>query len=181
MAKMIRNIPNCITATRLLATAFILLVEPFSKLFFIIVVYCGLSDIVDGYVARKFSLTSKLGQMLDSIADFVFIGIMLLIYMPVLQLPFWELCWIATIFMIRIASLAIGFVRFRQLPFLHTYTNKATGMALFCSLLLHPIFGEAVTAIVVCTVGSISAIEDLFINALSKTLARDVKTIFHLN
>nr|WP_295734419.1 CDP-alcohol phosphatidyltransferase family protein [uncultured Intestinibacter sp.] len=33
---------------------------------------CGILDVLDGFIARKFNVTSKLGAKLDSIPDYDF-------------------------------------------------------------------------------------------------------------
>ncbi|WP_195515061.1 CDP-alcohol phosphatidyltransferase family protein [Paraclostridium bifermentans] len=73
----IKYVPNLITASRILGAFLLFLTEPFSKLFLIIYIACGISDVFDGYIARKFKTESKTGRALDSIADMVLIGVML--------------------------------------------------------------------------------------------------------
>lgn len=46
--------------------------ETFSIPFYIIYFYCGISDMLDGYIARKIKNTSQIGAILDSIADIIF-------------------------------------------------------------------------------------------------------------
>ena len=66
------NIPNAITILRFL------LVPIFAIVFFIdgpgiavgtIFLICGLSDALDGFIARKFNMITKIGQALDPLAD----------------------------------------------------------------------------------------------------------------
>ena len=76
---MVRFIPNILTLGRLaLSVVFLLMIlysphVPGKTLFldmaFIIFVVAGLSDIVDGMVARRFGVTSKFGRMVDPLAD----------------------------------------------------------------------------------------------------------------
>jgi CDP-diacylglycerol--glycerol-3-phosphate 3-phosphatidyltransferase len=76
---MVRFIPNILTLGRLaLSLVFLLMLlysqhVPGKALFldmaFIIFVVAGLSDIVDGMVARRFGVTSKFGRMVDPLAD----------------------------------------------------------------------------------------------------------------
>lgn len=51
-------------------------------MFFVVYTMCCLSDVLDGYVARKTKTTSKCGEGLDSVADFVFIAILLVVFIP---------------------------------------------------------------------------------------------------
>lgn len=68
-----KNVPNEITIFRILLSISLFFIKPFSSLFLVIYLLCGFSDMIDGYIARKMNATSKLGAILDSIADVVFI------------------------------------------------------------------------------------------------------------
>jgi CDP-diacylglycerol--glycerol-3-phosphate 3-phosphatidyltransferase len=173
----IKNVPNYISIMRVLVSVSLLLVEPFSTVFFFFYLICGISDILDGYIARKMNVSSKLGQVLDSVSDFIFISIVLYVFIRFMLFPIWTIPWIIIIVVIRAASIIIGFVKYRQLAFLHTYANKATGLVLFFFPVLISIFEIESTAMVVCCIASISAMEELLINLTSKKLHRDIRTI----
>ncbi|WP_312430304.1 CDP-alcohol phosphatidyltransferase family protein [Lacrimispora sp.] len=175
-----KNIPNLITMTRVLGTVVLLTMEPFSGQFLIVYFLCGISDVLDGILARKMNAVSKKGQMLDSIADTFMVIVLLSIFVPSFQLPLWGIYWIAAIAVVRLISLGVGFIRFRQLAFLHTYANKLTGIALFTFPFLYIRTGLYAAAILVCLIASISAIEELIINTVSIKLRRDIKSIFSL-
>lgn len=173
----IKYIPNFITGIRILGSIVLLQTEPFSKFFYIIYVVCGVSDILDGYIARKIKATSKAGQVMDSIADMIFIGVVLIIMVLTIKLPFWALSWIVVIAIIRIISLCTGFIRYNSFSSLHTYTNKATGVILFCFPILYILLGLLITICLICSIASISAIEELIINIISKDLNRNIKSL----
>ncbi len=174
-----KNLPNLITIARIIGTLVLLVIKPFSILFLILYFLCGITDIVDGVIARKFNLVSKKGQILDSIADCFMISVLLLIVVLNFNLPVWSLCWIVLIATIRLLSLVIGFIRYKRLAFLHTYTNKVTGFVLFCYPFLYIVLDFSLTTILVCAIASISALEELIINIVSKVLSRDIKSILH--
>lgn len=176
--KTIKNVPNYITTVRILTSIGLLLVEPFSVLFLSFYLLCGISDVLDGYIARKMDACSKFGQVFDSISDLIFIGIVLLALIPVINLPVWIICWIIVIAVIRLVSIIVGFAKYHQPAFLHTYANKATGIVLFSFPFLFWIIGKDTAAIIICCVASISAAEELLINSTSKILHRDRISIF---
>ena len=70
---MVKHIPNIITAFRFLGAACLLLCNPAGTAFWIIYGLCGVSDILDGYLARKLHAESKTGAVLDSVADICFV------------------------------------------------------------------------------------------------------------
>ena len=176
--KSIKNIPNYITIIRMFASIYLLFVKPFSVLFFFMYLICGISDVLDGYIARKIGASSKIGQILDSISDLVFFSVVLIIFIPIINLPLWIVYWVIAIAVVRLISIVVGFAKYRQLAFLHTYANKATGIALFCFPFLFSIFGKEITAAIICCIASVSAIEEFLINLSSKTLCRDKTSIF---
>lgn len=174
----IKYLPNTISIIRIIGAVALLFQEPLSPWFFLTYTLCGISDFLDGYLARRAKLTSQFGATIDSIADAIFIGVVLIIFIPLLQIPLWILCWIGSIALVRIGSLVIGLIKYRTITFLHTYANKATGLALFCFPFLYNWLGLTVTASLLCSLASLSALEELMINILSQTLSRDIKSIF---
>ncbi len=155
-----------------------LFVEPLSSLFFILYIICGTTDVLDGYIARKTKNISKAGAIFDSVADFIFIIIMLFIMIPIIDISFWVQLWLINIAMVKGTSLLIGFVKYRSLAFLHTYMNKATGALLFTFPLLYNGLGITITAFLLCSIASIAAVEELVINLISKELSYNIKSIF---
>ena len=153
-----KNIPNLITMTRILGTLALLILKPFSGQFLLIYFLCGISDVLDGMIARKMHIISQKGQILDSIADAFMVTVVLLLFFPGFKLPLWGVYWIVLIAAIRLASLGIGFIRYKLYIWLGLYT----------------------ATILVCFIASISAVEELIINIISKRLRRDIKSIFSL-
>lgn len=174
----IKYLPNSITASRIVFSAALLLIKPLSFWFFTAYLLCVVSDILDGYIARKTKSSSQFGATLDSIADAVFIGVLLIIFIPMLRWPLWILFWIGSIALVRFISLAVGFVKYHAFAFLHTYANKLTGGLLFCFPFLYGIAGLVPTAFLICGAATLSAIEELAINLASKELSRDIRSIF---
>lgn len=176
---LIKNIPNLITFMRLLLAFVLLLATPLSINFYIIYTLCGISDFLDGQIARKFNCTSKFGQILDSFADLVFISISLFQILPSISLSKALLYWIAIIAVIRFFSITIGYLRYHQITFLHTIANKITGLLLFFSPLFIIILKINTVGIILCLLATLSALEELMINLTSQKLNRDIKSIFH--
>lgn len=170
----IKHIPNVLTVTRMIGAVILWFVKPLSALFFVIYIVCGASDALDGYIARKTKSTSQLGASMDSVADAIFIVVLLIVFLPVLHLSWWIIGWIGGIALIRIGSLIIGFVKYHALAFIHTYANKATGLMLFCFPFMYSLFGLTITSSLLCGLASFSAIEELIINIKSKELSRDI-------
>jgi Phosphatidylglycerophosphate synthase len=174
----LKFLPNLITGIRLLGSLLFLFVRPFSVIFFVIYFICGLSDVLDGMIARRMRTCSQFGAALDSVSDALFIGIILFVIIPYVHCSHWMLLWIGVIALVRCISLAVGFLKYHKLAFLHTYANKATGLLLFFAPFLINQFGMTAAFWLVCCPASISAIEELMINLASKKLDRDISSIF---
>lgn len=172
-----KHIPNLLTILRIALCLPLLFTAPLSLWFIALYLFCGVSDILDGFMARRLDAGSKCGAVLDSVADAVFVFVVLAKLIPVISLPLWAVLWVIVIALIKLVSLAWGYYKFHALAFLHTYANKAAGFLLFC----FPLFigrgtQTAITA-VACAVASVAALEELAINIKSGTLTRDVKSI----
>lgn len=173
-----KNLPNLITASRILLSIILFIIKPFSPVFWILYSACGVSDIADGYIARKTNSTSSLGAILDSIADIVFISAALFILLPTISISTGILAWIIIIAIVRIAALLVGYFKYHTFTALHTYSNKATGILLFCFPYLYSSIDMKYSALVICTAASISAVEELLIHITSRELSRNIKGIF---
>ncbi|MNE53828.1 hypothetical protein D3C80_1485760 [compost metagenome] len=78
---------------------------------------------------------------------------------------------------IRIASLLVGYYKFYEYVSLHTYANKATGLLLFGAPFFIDKINIYILGAILCTIASLSAIEELFIQIRSTELSRNVKSI----
>lgn len=175
-----KNIPNILSAMRIVLSLLLLFTQPFSFWFFIIYLICGLSDMSDGYLARKWGVSSSFGAALDSMGDFFMLVIVFYRMIPYLDLRLPIILWIAMIAGIRFASGIISFMKYHSFVFLHTYANKAAGFLLFCFPLLFQFMGIQTAAVILCLIASISAVEELLIQVLSSKLNQDIISIFHL-
>ncbi|MDU1202930.1 MAG: CDP-alcohol phosphatidyltransferase family protein [Clostridiales bacterium] len=58
---------------------------------------CGILDVLDGFIARKFNVTSKLGVKLDSIPDMIMIFVILFRFVPTMGLNLFMIFIVATL------------------------------------------------------------------------------------
>lgn len=172
-------IPNCISFLRIILSVLLLYFRPLSLLFHTIYIICGLTDIMDGYIARKMGATSRFGARLDSIADLVMVGVILIKYYPIVKLTDQILIWIIAISILRLGSITVAYIKFKTFAILHTYGNKFTGIVLFVFVILYPhINNTTVLAYVICIVASLSSIEELIIQVSSNKLQLNKRSIF---
>lgn len=176
----IKSIPDMITMIRIIGSVILLKVKPLGILFFFIYALSVLSDVMDGYLARKINACTASGAVFDSIADAIFFFVMLIIFMPVLSWTKTIIIWIASIAFMRILSSIIGFVRYHKSAMLHTYLNKLTGFMLSLFPVIYISAGVHWTVIILCIIASAASIEELVINICSKKLDRNIISIFKM-
>lgn len=155
-----KQIANIITSLRILGSIGILFCPVFSIPFYVLYLFCGLTDMVDGTIARMTNTVSQFGARLDTAADLLFTAVALLKILPVIQIQAWLLIWIVTIAVIKLFNLTWGFLRRKKIPSLHTIFNKATGLCLFLLPLTLPFVDLRYTALVVCVIATVAAIQE---------------------
>lgn len=174
----IKNLANIITATRIAGAVMLMLTVPFSRPFWAMYLYCGVSDMVDGLIARAMRQQSDFGAKLDSIADVIFVFSALLTVIPAVVIPIWFWACVIIVMLIRGISYLIGYKKYRVFSPLHTYANKATGALLFCMPVLIDALGITVSGIILGIFAMLSSCEELLITALSKNLDRNRRSLF---
>ena len=151
---------NLITSCRILLSLLLLFFPALSPGFYGLYLAAGLSDMLDGFVARRTNSTSPLGAKLDSMADVVFLAVCLVKLLPVLTLPVWLWVWVGLIALLRLVNILSGFVWRKKLVLLHTRANKLTGALLFLLPLSLGFLNIAYTAVPLCVLASFAAIQE---------------------
>ena len=151
---------NLITSCRILLSLLLLFFPALSPGFYGLYLAAGLSDMLDGFVARRTNSASPLGAKLDSMADIVFLAVCLIKLLPVLALPVWLWVWVGLIALLRLVNVVSGFVRRKKLVLLHTRANKLTGALLFLLPLSLGFLNIAYTAVPLCALASFAAIQE---------------------
>ena len=154
----ITNLANGITFLRILCSVAILFCMPLSPPFYVLYAVAGLSDILDGWIARKTNTATKFGAKLDAFADIFFTAVVLIKLLPILELPVWMIVWIAVIALIKLVNIVIGFVRHHTLTAVHSVINKVAGVLVFILPFTIPIINIQYTAPFVCIVATVAAI-----------------------
>jgi phosphatidylglycerophosphate synthase len=174
----VKSIANYISIARIFLALTLALVEPLSITFFAIYLVCGISDIFDGYIARKTNTTSIFGDKIDSFADLTLIVVLIVVLYPVIDPTVKIIVWIVTIGIIRALSMIVVFVKYKTFGVLHTYGNKITGLVLFAFPLSLALGKSDVLMYIICVIASFSAIEESVINLSSNELRPNKKSIF---
>ena len=173
------NTADILTAFRMAGSLALLFLRPLSAAFFWVYLLTGLTDVLDGWIARKTRTASDFGARLDSMADLLFYAVMLLRLFPALWGALPKGIWycVAVIVLVRISIYLIAAVKYRRFASLHTYLNKLTGLAVFMVPLLLMTPCAVGYCWAVCAVSAAASWEELAIHLLTRDYNPNTKTI----
>ena len=155
-----KNLPNIITAIRAFGAICLLFFGVKSYAFWTIYFVCGISDMLDGYLARKLHHESKTGAMLDSLADLAFVVCCCFKLIPALAFPKWLWIWGETIVAIKVVNQISALVMYKSFRFPHTIANKVTGLLLFIGTPLTVFLESTVPMIIIAVVATFAAVQE---------------------
>jgi len=179
-AALLKYIANIISISRVVLLLALFFAFHNALLFLVLYIICGLSDVLDGYIARKTNTQSELGARLDSFADlilFAVITVSVILWMGNKILFF--LPWIVVAALIRCANIAIAAYKYHSFAILHTWGNKLTGFLLFITPLFI-LYGQSAALWPVCIVAVLSAAEECVIHITSPKLDVNRRSIFKI-
>ncbi|SHE43782.1 CDP-diacylglycerol--glycerol-3-phosphate 3-phosphatidyltransferase [Marinitoga hydrogenitolerans DSM 16785] len=84
--------PNILTFVRILATIPMFIItydEKYYLIAFFVYIFVSLTDLLDGYIARKYNLVSDFGKFMDQIADKILINALFIVFLEIHKLPGW--------------------------------------------------------------------------------------------
>jgi len=163
---------------RIVFSLFIIIVAKNNRLLFVIVLLCGLTDVLDGYIARKYKVESKLGAKLDSLGDYTFF-LMLVLYFFIWRLNLIEdnSIFIVIVIMVRLSSLLVCWIKNKKVYSLHNIANKVTGLLLYVGILIEIVVERKDIVIFLLVISLISALEELMIMLTIKEPDSNIKSI----
>lgn len=169
-----------VTFLRIAGTLLLVAVKPLSVGFFLLYALTGLTDVLDGWIARKTKTASGFGARLDSAADLLFYETMLLRVFPLLWNTLPGSIWYAAaaVAIVRISAYLTAAVKYRRFASAHTYLNKLTGAAVFLIPFLLATAYASAYCWAVCAVAAAASLEELAIHLKNETCRPDTKSIF---
>ena len=146
--QVIFNLPNTITLIRLSVVPFLFILlwspgEFWSLVLAILFVAASITDLLDGYIARKYQLVTTMSKFLDPIADKLMINTAMILMIPISRIP----AWIVALTIIRdfvvdgVRSIASSEGLFIQASRLGKQKTLAQIIAVTALLIHYPIFG----------------------------------------
>ncbi|MBO4673315.1 MAG: CDP-alcohol phosphatidyltransferase family protein [Bacteroidaceae bacterium] len=130
-----KQVPDLLSVSRIILCLPLLLVDAMTVPFWVLYVIAGTTDMLDGFLARRWGVESKFGARLDSLADFVFVLAVGYKLFPWLKLPVALWVMIGLIALMKIVNTISSYVVKHKIVFLHTKANKLTGFLLFIGMM----------------------------------------------
>jgi phosphatidylglycerophosphate synthase len=157
-----RLLPNALSCLRIALSAALPFLANNPWLFAAAYLLCGLTDALDGYIARRFHVESSLGARLDSLGDLVFFAASVYLVWPLLYRAGFVLLCVAAIAIVRIGNIALTRYKFHIWSAMHTVGNKIAGGMIFLALPACVLLGRIPLwiAIPVCGIALLSALEE---------------------
>jgi len=180
----LRYIPNALSLSRILLAIVLLFLAKERAVFLSVYAVAGLTDMLDGLLARKFGWQSEVGSKFDGFADAVWIFSMMAVIFLVLKITFAPYIYIAlaVILAVRAANLIFTRSKFKQWGVLHSSLVRASGIPLF---LIVPYCvwthkGPSALLLAALCVVLLSVLEETLLLAMMDEYDMNIKSIFHL-
>ena len=153
-----KHLPNILSSLRIVGAVALLLSNVPGILFWMLYIVCGISDIADGWLARKLRCVTMKGALLDSLADICFVACCAWKLLPILELPQWLWLLAGVIVAIKVVNQLSALVMYGCCCFPHTLANKWAGFLLFIAV---PItFWSIVPITIVASVATFAAVQE---------------------
>lgn len=147
-AKYLSYLPNVLTFCRILISFSMLSLK--NTMFWEAYFVCGITDIMDGNLARGLKAESKTGAMLDSFADLVFSAVCAFYFLPRLRLSHWLWCCIFATAAVKAVSMLVLYVSGKGFEAVHTEFNRLTGAVIFIFMPLCLYYDVKIEIFLIC-------------------------------
>lgn len=176
-----KHIANIVSLSRVAGAIILFFCKDISALFLSVYVFCGITDLIDGPIARKTGSSSYLGATLDTVGDVLTYLALTKILVAKKLVPSWILIWIISAGVLFGICALISNCRFKKFYLPHTWLGKIFGGSVFVLPIAMQFMPGEIWMSVICTVASINALELFYIQLRSKKALPFVATVFHVD
>ena len=162
-----KQLANIITSVRIVGAVVLFFFTEINSAFLCIYAFCGLTDLIDGPIARKTHSESAVGALLDTVGDVATYVALAKILLSQHMVPAWALWWYVPAGVAILCSGFIALARFGRFFVVHSLFGKQMGAAAFLMPftlrlgLLIPCF------VTICVAATVSAVETAVLTLLS--------------
>ena len=184
----LKTIPNMLSISRLilipamLFPAYYIQDEPQARFVFLIMfIIIGVTDKLDGTLARYLNQTTALGAKLDTIADMVFyplIALWLYRFESGVVGEWWNLVYF--LLALYFFKMVTGKIKFGYVPAFHTIGAKTFSASLYffmIAAILDPILAKSIFP-VLCVIGYINQMEETYILLTRDSVDENIRSVF---
>lgn len=174
-----KRLVNLITVSRMLISLVLPFILEYKVAFLALLLLCGATDVLDGYLARRWNCTSVFGARLDSIADMLLFLIITYSYLLIIGESLSRFySFLAIVIFLRVCNLVIGFCQHGSFLMLHTIANKVTGLCIFMLLPIYLFINWEGFVFIILITASLSSLEEMMILLQKKRPSPDCKGLF---
>ena len=184
----LKTIPNMLSISRLilipamLIPAYYIQDEPQARFVFLIMfIVIGVTDKLDGTLARYLNQTTALGANLDTIADMVFyplIALWLYRFESGVVGEWWNLVYF--LLALYFFKMITGKIKFGYVPAFHTIGAKTFSASLYffmIAAILDPVLAKSIFP-VLCVIGYINQLEETYILLTRDSVDENIRSVF---
>ncbi len=148
-----RYLPNLLTLLRAAGAVGLLFLSPVGTAFWAVYLLCGITDMVDGPLARRWQVQSRVGGTLDSAADLLFMVVCAWRLIPLWRLPQWIWLW-AAVLALGQGILLLAAWKAGKMELLHQDANRICGMGIYMAAPFLQGERSALLAVLLCTLAT---------------------------
>lgn len=126
-----KHLANILSAIRIIAGACLYLFSDITGGFIAIYVVCGVTDLLDGPVARKFESTSAVGAILDTVGDAITYMALVKILLVKHMIPSWIVYWMFGVLALHILAGLVSLKKVKKFYVVHSLFGKILGGSIF--------------------------------------------------
>ena len=184
----LKTIPNLLSLSRLvlmpamLIPSFLINDDHQARMIFLgMFILIGVTDKLDGTIARYLNQTSHLGAKLDTMADMVFyplITLWLYRFSPQVVEGWWYLVYVLmALFFIK---MVLGKQKFGEIPVFHTIGGKTFAASLYFFMIIAILYPNLASQVfpVLCVIGYINQIEEMYIFITRDSVDENIRSVF---
>ena len=177
------TVPNVLSLTRLFGVPF-LYVAAFGDArtaFVVLFVLLGLTDVLDGRIARRWNQCTQLGSLLDAIADVAYYlsAAFFFVYLfPDYLAP--NLVYLGVFLAMFVGSLLVSQLKFGRVIFPHTHLTRTNAVLLFAAMLASFYFDTTYVIRALILLYAVAYVEIYAMFFMFGPIDPDTRTIFRL-
>ena len=126
-----KHLANIISGSRIVAAGTLYLFSTIDWRFMIVYTFCGITDLIDGPIARKFNATSTVGAVLDTVGDILTYMALAKILLVQHFIPSWVVLWMIFGGLINLAAGLLSLIKCKKFFIVHSLFGKILGGSVF--------------------------------------------------